>query len=279
MIRILNILLPVIFKVFPGRHKLISKSDGKEPEFIVSLTTFPLRIKKLWLTIESILRQKEKPDKLLLWLWIGEFPDKKKLPGNLLKQEERGLEIRFCDDNLMPHKKYFYTMQEYPEANVIIVDDDIIYPPNLLKKIKAMHSIYPDAIISPIIRQIKIIDDNIQSYQTWDYIRTNKPPAFQNLALSGGGTLFPKNSLHPDVFDINTLKEIAITADDLWLKIMSIRKETKVLSMAGEYSRFFIPIIFKENKKLMDINISKGGNDSIFYKLVEKYRIPVSGFK
>ncbi|MBP8959661.1 MAG: hypothetical protein KBG40_04475 [Bacteroidales bacterium] len=278
-IRVLNILLPVIFKIFPGNNNSIKKEQGnKKPEYIVSLTTFPARINKVWLAIESILRQKEKPDKIILWLYEGEFNGKESLPKILLKLERRGLEIRFCDENLKPHNKYFYTMQEFPEANVITVDDDMFYPPDLIEKLKNFHQIYPNCIISTIIRKIIVNGGIIMPYGEWTILRTNTLPSYSLLTMGVGGALFPSESINKEVFNLSELKERALTADDLWLKVMSLKNETKVVGIAGEFVKNYVPIIFKNNKRLMDINIGEGENDRIFETLMNYYKIPLTIF-
>jgi hypothetical protein len=272
--------LPLVFKL--DRRKKFSLSNtpvDKSTPYIVSLTTFPARIRKVWLTIESILRQSEKPDKIILWLYEGEFNGKQSLPANLLELEKRGLEIRFCDSNLMPHKKYFYTMQEHPDAYVITIDDDFFFPPNLLLKIKAFQSEYPESIICPIAKKISISNSRIEPYRKWVYCKKNSGPTNNNLTMGGGGTLFPPYALHEEVFSKDLLIKHALTADDLWLKIMSVKKGTKVVSIAGEFSRFFIPIKNIRDERLMDTNILGGNNDKVFASLLEHYNIPIHVFE
>jgi len=269
--------LPFYFKFFSSRKVGVKKDVEDGNEFlIVSLTTFPARINKVWLTIETILRQKVKPDKVLLWLYEGEFNGKASLPKNLLRLEKRGLEIRFCKENLKPHKKYFYTMQEYHEANVITVDDDMFYPSDLIENLLKYHGKYPESIICTITRQIKLEGKSILPYREWNYLKTNSEPDFKNLTMGGGGTLFTAKSLHTNVFNIEELEKLALKADDLWLKVMSLKNNTKVVSMAGEYPRFFIPIIQKDDVRLMDTNIGEGQNDKVFFELMNYYKIPTT---
>lgn len=277
-VRLLNLFLPIWF-VLSSKFKHNRLKAVETDLFIVSLTTFPARINKVWLTIESILRQKEKPDKIILWLYKGEFNGIESLPKNLLRLQSRGLEIRFCEDNLMPHKKYYYSILEYPNSHIITIDDDMIYPPNLISKLKYYSIRYPETIICPITRHIKVVNNIIRPYSEWSSLNTNTNPSFSNLTMGGGGTLFPANSLHNDLIDKNIINKYALTADDLWLKIMSLRKGTKVMSIAGEYPRFFIPIIQKNNIKLMDSNIGEGNNDKVFKNLVEFFKISVSIFE
>ena len=75
-----------------------------------------------------------KPDEIILWLAEEQFNGIDSLPKALLEQQKRGLTIRFCDD-LRSHKKYYYTMQEYPRDIVILVDDDIVLSKRYYKEI------------------------------------------------------------------------------------------------------------------------------------------------
>ncbi len=281
IVRTFNIFLPLYYKLTNSNNKYAIKYNRKEKSesFVVSLTTFPLRIDKVWITIESILHQNIKPDKIILWLYEGEFNDKSSLPKNLLKLEKRGLQIRFCNENLMPHLKYFYSMKKYQDANIITIDDDIIYAPDLIEKLKIAHKKYPRAICSIISREIHVKGEKIYPSGQWKYLNVNTSPRYRNLVMGVGGTLYPKNSLHPEVFNLKNLKSMSLRADDLWLKVMSIKSNIKVLSLAGEYSRFFLPTIFENNISLMDSNIGMGENDIIFKNLLKYYKIPISLFE
>lgn len=281
MVRCANICLPLYFRLtFDCPQNSIGRPRNRdEEEYIVSLTSFPARIDKAWLAIESILHQTVKPDRIILWLYDGEFKGRDSLPTVLLRLERRGVEIRFCRENLTPHKKYFFTMSEFPDANIITVDDDVLYPPDLMSKLKRAHDKYPRAIISCITRRIEVRNESVQPYNNWVYLSKNSPPSFGNLAIGVGGVLFPPGSLHPDVLDSVKLKELALRADDLWLKVMAMKRQTKVASIAGEYARFFIPVIRRDDKRLMDLNIGDGQNDKVLKNLMEGYKISPSDFE
>lgn len=246
---------------------------------IVSLTSFPERIGKVWIVIESILRQTELPDRIILWLYNGEFADKDSLPPKLLRLEKRGLEIKFCDQNLFPHKKYFYAMKDNPDSIIITIDDDMIYPMDLISNLKKNHQKYPNSIICCITRTIKQCNDQIKPYKDWDYVSKNTRPLFQNLIMSGGGTLFPPDSIHRDAFNLDCIMKYCIKTDDIWLKIMSLRKKTKVASIAGEYKYFFMPLRYKKKYSLMHENIHEGQNDKTMLNLMSKYGMNVNQLK
>lgn len=275
-IRICNIIFPILFRLPIYKRNKPSNLNTSKNEYVVSLTTFPARIKNVWLTIETILRQTEKPYKIILWLYRGEFNGKKSLPKELLRLEKRGLEIRFCNENLMPHKKYFYSMLEFPNSNIITIDDDVYYPLNLIKKLSDFHKKYPCSILSPFSRKINIANNKTTPYEKWNYMSNNSKPTLSILPIGVGSVLYPPKALHKEVFNKKELKKLALEADDLWLKVMSIKQGTKVTSMAGEYQRHFIPVIITNNKSLMDDNIDKGNNDRIFNSLIDNYQIPIN---
>ena len=83
--------------------------EPRDEMYVLSLTSFPGRIDDVWIAVECLLRQTFKPDKIILWLAIGQFPDKV-TPDSLKKLESRGLEVKFCEDDLRAHKKYSYIL-------------------------------------------------------------------------------------------------------------------------------------------------------------------------
>lgn len=268
--------LRVYFITNPIKPKL-SPNDG-DSSTIVSLTTFPARINNVWLVIESILHQSQKPNKIILWLYEGDFESKASLPKRLLNLEKRGLEIRFCDENLMPHIKYYYTMREYSSSNIITVDDDLLYPPNLIETFLIEHHKYPDAILCPVSRKIRLENNMIGEYINWSIVTENSTPGYIYLMMGVGGAFYPANSLHEEVFNLKNIKQISLKADDLWLKVMSLLKGSKVRSLAGDFPYTYLPVSSKKTRTLGEINIDSGNNDRVFKSLLEKYEIDLNNY-
>lgn len=273
VIRVANVFLWLNYSLsapYTGKRLI---AENNHPKLIISLTTYPARVQKIWMVIETLLDQSEKADKIILWLYKGEFNDTSDLPLKLQRLQKRGLDIRFCDDNLYPHKKYFYTMQEYPTSDVITADDDILYHPDLVKNLKICHSEYPDSICCSIMRKIKVDENGFLPYKEWKYIESNSEPRFENQMIGAGGVFYPVNSLHPKCFNLEAIEKNALKTDDLWLKAMSLLCGTKVASIAGKYKRLFIPVIIKGDKPLMDNNIGQNENDQNLRKIIENYDI------
>ena len=104
-------------------YNLLKKSSGinthsKSQQLIVSLTTYPKRFNVVYLTIESLMNQTMKPDKIILWLKKEEL-SYGKIPQKILKLKSRGLDIRIVNENLRSYKKLVYAVEEFPTSNII----------------------------------------------------------------------------------------------------------------------------------------------------------------
>ncbi len=275
--KIFKVIIPIYFNLssyfFRYDSKYSINKEKYDSKLIVSLTTFPARINKVWITIETILRQNLKPDAIFLWLYKGDFVQDNKLPKKLTELEKRGLQIWFCDENLMPHIKYFYTLKNFPNATIITIDDDIFYPPDLIERFFIKNRLYPNNIICFRARNIKSIKGIPLPYRSWFNIRENTLPMNELLPLGVGGVLYPPGSLNDQVFCLELIKKFSLTNDDLWLRVMGLLNQTKVVCLGDEYPRFFISLKIKNKTKLQDENMRKGGNDEIFKILIDHFNI------
>ncbi|NQD68650.1 glycosyltransferase family 2 protein, partial [Bacillus haikouensis] len=165
----INIYAKKYYCYFPLRKNKtgLNTEEMRHTKVIVSLTSFPSRISTIWITIESLLRQTFKPDEIILWLAEEQFDGYDSLPTKLLRLQDKGLKIRFCDD-LRSHKKYYYTFQEYPDCIVITVDDDVIYPTNTINALMEIHKKFPDSICCNRGHLIKkTFEKEIAPYNQW----------------------------------------------------------------------------------------------------------------
>ncbi len=219
------------------------KRREKGKRVIVSLTTIPTRIDKVWITVESILRQKEKPDKIILWLAEDEFREIP-IPHTLRKQEERGLEIRYCN-NLKSYKKFYYSMLEFPEDYVLIVDDDSIYSEKMIQEMLVVSHLYPNCIVCNRSHRIKRDGRDLFSYVRWltyEYRRNiNDTPSYYNFFTGNGGVLFPVHLMDKTIFNQKIFMEIAPTADDVWLNFVAWKSKVKIMNTTGILG-FVLPI-------------------------------------
>lgn len=236
---------------------------------IVSLTTYPDRISTVWITIASLLTQTMKPYKVILWLAEEQFPEHK-IPDQLERMKRRGLEVRFCED-LKPHKKYFYAMQEYPDYYIITADDDTFYPENHLEKLWNGQEKYPGNIICQWSHQIGFTEQGeFQSYDDW-VDNGESTPAYSTLAVGCGGVLYPPGCLSSQAFDKQKIMDYALYTDDLWLKCMEILKGWKAVN-CNQTAMTYFNIIATMKSGLWTHNTGQSSNNDVVWKqLMELY--------
>ncbi len=262
---IVNILYP-LYSLNTSKYGVNDASD-----IIISLTSYPDRINTVYITICTLLEQTYRPKKIVLWLAREQFPSKK-LPKNLQRLEKFGLEIRYCDD-LKSHKKYFYTMQEYPENIVVTVDDDMFYPDDFLYRLHQCHLMYPDTIICHWSHEIEYRDDqSIGPYNTWKNGK-RKTPSYRTLPVGCNGILYPADSLAREAFDKEKIIRYALTADDLWLKCMTVKNGKKSINCDIDPLIYFNNIRNQSGSGLWKINTAETGcnNDKVWNNLMCLY--------
>jgi hypothetical protein len=269
-----NIILPVYFKLTSNNPNYVLKSTEKtEGRLIVSLTTFPARINRVWLVIETILRQTKKPDMIILWLSKEQFASKESLPKNLLRLQSRGLKVELRDNDLRSHKKYYYTLQEYPDDVMITVDDDVFYRNDLIETLFQYHNAYPHCIISNYAHKMKWINDKLAPYLNWDGGIIKECLDDDLFFGSGGGTLFPTTAFGKEVLDSSVFMSICRNADDVWLNAMCRINDTKIIKT--NYYTVILPIQNVNSKDLSSSNLDSGNDKQI--EAVSKYCIEQYG--
>jgi len=267
-----NILIPVFFIATQKnkKYKLENNENlnSKPNMIVVSMTSFPDRIKRVWLVIESILRQTKKPDRIILWLSKEQFPSLNVLSERLLMLRKRGLDIRFVDENLFSHKKYYYTVQEFPNDYMLTIDDDIFYRSTMIEDLMKYSLSYPATVIAQYASYIQNNKGNLKPYNSWALVE-HEDLISKNLFLgSGGGTLFPPNSLGSEVQNKFLFNSLTPYADDVWLNAMCKLYGTKIIKIR-HYS-VFLPVLYLSSWKLSINNIGNNQND-YYLKLVQDY--------
>lgn len=254
----LNIFIPIYYTL---TKKQLSSKQG---DFIVSLTTFPARIDKIWIVIDSILRQTLRPKKIILTLSELQFKGKK-IPSKLNKLEKNGfLEIIWTSDDIRSHKKYLYSMLKYPNDIIVTIDDDFIYEKSMLENLYHHSEEYPACIITHLA-----LKRNGANYNEWQNLFLEKVnPTYSVMQFGGSGVLYPAHSLHIDAFDKIKISKLSPLADDLWLNAMAIINSTKIVKT--NYNFYLLPLIFKNNKELYTENVLHDRNNEQI-KNIESY--------
>lgn len=239
---------------------------------ILSMTSYPTRIKTLAQVFEPLFRQTMRPDRYILWLAPEQFPQREReLPDELLALQRKGLEI-FWRSNLKAHTKYYYAMREFPDDIIVTVDDDIQYGEDVVEKLYASYKRFPQAV--SCFRSHRILfdaDGNVMPYRNWgweskEYVDS---PRMDLCATGVMGVLYPPHCLPQEAFNVADIKQLALFNDDLWLKVMETAANVPVVQIANEAKLAFIANTQEET--LNAINVLQNENDIIFRNIIEKY--------
>lgn len=247
------------------------------PQIIVSFTSFPLRIPNVHLVIETILGQTVQPDKIVLYLSLLQFPTRKLSPELDAMIASGELDVRYEPDDIRSYKKLVPAMRDFPDDLIITIDDDILYPDYSIETLMRSYRKYPDAISGMRVRRIRFDDSgNPLEYRKWRLYRLKrvllfgKFPKHTNLPTTGGGTLFPPHSLHPDFSRKAIFTALCPTTDDIWFWAMAVLNKTKVA--VARRNREITEVPEMQSFSLRNDNVrGKRLNDAAISAVFKKY--------
>lgn len=251
------------------KHLIDKLNRLEEPEVIISLTSFPARIGTVNQTIESLLNQTMKADRVILWLAPEQFPNKEAdLPQELLDLREKGLTIDWYHD-IRSYKKLIPALKKYPDAIIVTADDDLIFKNNWLSLLYSAYLKDKTKIWSHRITRLyrssgkmHILDRSLYLNENGDYKQELKFGNAFNKLTGGAGSLYPPKSLHPDVMDEDAFMKLAPTSDDIWFWIQAIRNGFKVAVVDNNlYKLQYVP--GSQEESLYKIN--DAGGHSVFF--------------
>lgn len=117
-------------------------------KYIISLTSIPPRFEGVYATLETLLAQTVKPEKVILYLTrtYVRFPD---YDGNIPKVP-KGVEVRVVDQDFGPATKVLHAVRDFQATNheIIFCDDDQLYPNTLAERFLEARKLRPDAALA-----------------------------------------------------------------------------------------------------------------------------------
>ncbi len=245
-----------------------------DSDIIVSLTTYGRRIHSVCLTIESLMEQSMKANRIILWLDTS-FQSKK-LPSTLEKLKSRGLEVAFCKD-LRSYTKLVPTLCKYPNDIIITADDDLVYDINMLENLILAYLENPNYIYCNRAHKMSLdANGNLKSYNDWIYECRDTEAGCLIFPTGVGGVLYPPHSLDSEVLNETVFMDICKFADDVWFKAMALKMGTKVKRVETISST---GCEYLENPSVQDIglfNINAGSlnrNDEQIKAVFSRYNL------
>jgi len=188
---------------------------------IVSMTTITGRLGVARKAIEGILSGTMHPDEFTLN--VSHDPGVlnlgiKKLPANIT---ELPIRVHWTADH-GPATKLIPTLLEHWQDDACIIvtaDDDMRYPSTWLERLVSEAEKTCDNVVCYRARRVSYRGDGKpERYKHWRKLQGNHyyPPAKSVLPLGVGGVAYRPRFFRDDVFDVDTMRILTPTADDLW---------------------------------------------------------------
>jgi hypothetical protein len=245
------------------------RTHGLPGELIVSLTSYPARFDGLHLTLACLLHQAVRPDRLILWI---AHDDMEQLPPTVRALEERGVEIRACDD-LRSFKKLVPALQAFPDAFIVTADDDLCYPPDWLEEL--VNAAEQRVVTGHRAHRIKPWEDgSLRPYVEWEFNVQDakaRQPSADILLTGAGGILYPPHSLDPRATDRSLFERLCPDCDDLWFYWCARLAGTMHKKVRGTFRLLHWP--GSQRSSLWKSN-QHGGNDAAIAALEQEFGYP-----
>lgn len=194
---------------------------------VISMTSYPKRIRYVAKAFASILMTDIPKTEYHCVLTLSklEFPNlEKDLPNDLrLLIENDLIEIIWTEDNHRSHKKLMPTLAKYPDAPILVIDDDVYRTGEWLKAFIESHKKYPnDIIVGAFWKKFQLKNGNIveqtcmnDTYKTTKY--ANKIMKGYKPANGTGGTLYPPGTFTDSRFyDKELYMKLSPSSDETW---------------------------------------------------------------
>lgn len=258
-------------------HALHTEDNGvcnssyfENRQLVVSLTTYGKRLYEVYLTIESIMQQTVKPNRIILWL--ADDLQGQDVPHILKRQETRGLEIRYCKD-IKSYKKLIPSLKECPEDFILTIDDDVIYEFDMIENLIKSYQQAPGFVYANRVRQMVFDDEGqLAPYRKWKLMNRPMEDSVMNIPTGVGGVLYPPHCFNDEVFNEQDFMNICSHADDVWFKCMCLQN-----GMNSRLALVHEPVYY-ENESVQDValyntNVNKNDNDRQILSVFGKYNL------
>ena len=182
------------------------------PGVVVSLTTTPVRINKIWPTLNSILLQSELPEKIYLWIpkQFKRFPNQSidQLPEFI--KNNPFIQVQFIDKDYGPATKLLPCLEQIQDKNtkIIVIDDDRLYPRHLIRDLLRYEKLDSTAAIG-------IAGTVVHGAERREYV-SSKKLAMVDVLLGYQGYLVKPKFFSKAVFDYPEHLPEAFFEDDVW---------------------------------------------------------------
>lgn len=198
-------------------------------KLILSMTTWPPRFTSAKVAMQHIIRQRKKAklqDRVHCVLVLSEEEAcdvryRREACELILQMEKMGVEVIYDRGNIRSHKKIIPVLEKYPDATVLVVDDDNIQQDGWLQVFIQDHDAHPGEVIyGQSNRRISVKDGKVCE-DTDHFFMLSHPygQLTENVVPASGaaGTLYPSGTFKdPRFFDRELFMELCPSSDETW---------------------------------------------------------------
>lgn len=249
----------------------------------ISLTSYGSRLRKVFMTIEMLFQQSADISSVTLYI-SNQDMRREQLPDSLKRLEQRGLTIRFVDENIRSYKKIYYSYLEHYEAQdrealLVTADDDVLYSDNWLAELVDAARLQPDTVIAHRCHTITLDKEGKpKPYRQWNGQHDcDLKGISDNLLMPTGigGVLYPIASLAGLEQQKEAFMDRCGSADDVWLKCLTYHNGFYSLPTQPKRPVTFPDTLSFNTKRrgLALYNVHQGGNDVQMNQAVEYFNL------
>ena len=195
---------------------------------VVALTTVPPRLAHIAAVLRSLLDQTSPADRVLLAL--PQWSYRTGTPYLPLPPLPPGVEIIRCQDH-GPATKLLPALLAEPDAAIVVVDDDVIYPADFLDRLLTAHRRFPSAAVG--LRGCRLRPGSTSRDLFHVFGTAVRDPTTVDLLMATWGYLVPPGALDHAVHSFDGWPEGIRWVDDVWISGHLARRGVPRLVVPG----------------------------------------------
>jgi hypothetical protein len=189
-------------------------APNRSRRVVVTLSTIPSRAMHLRSTLNSLLAQTTPADRIMLALPAHSKRENRPYPAVTELNIPAGIDVVQTQD-LGPATKVLPAVSAERDAIIIVVDDDVIYPPHFIETLVAAHNAHPQKALA--YRGVNI--DTSREFVDLEHIFASGIGAAQKVDIVFGtwGYLLPPGTLFEGMDGTSKTQDAHKWVDDIWV--------------------------------------------------------------
>lgn len=191
------------------------------------MTSYPARFQTLNIVLQSVMTWTRLPEKI--YLNISSLVIER-LPNEIYESEYSKLLVLNPTLDLGPCTKLVPMLDLENNLPIVTIDDDVVFNANRIEQLLFEHEKFPAEIIAGRTHLItRDKSHQINPYLQWELEQSQIDGPSKEIFPTGVGmVLYPQNSMHIDVKDIELIQSYSLHNDDLWQYFQARRVGTQI---------------------------------------------------